>query len=344
MRIVRKISMAATLVLLVLLCSACGGGIIQSSTTNNGNGTNGTNGFKLASYIQDHIKNNKKLVIRLDYHDPSLAFAVPLRQGVEQAAKEFGVDAQLIGPASGSAADQVAELQTLINQQQIDALAISSASSDALKPVIAQAYNAGVPVISFNTDNPSSKEMAFVGQDLKASGTSEGEQLLKVLNGKQGKVVVFSVDTGAGWSNDRYTGFQAAIKGASGLQIVGPVNTGDEPGQAYNVVQNTMSANANAVAIVSLDCCSLTAAAKWVDQTKNAGKVSVVGFDLLPQTASYIKSGVIQTVISQNPVGQGYETVKALVNYLKDGQALKNIDTGAKIINKDNVADTPVEG
>lgn len=340
MRIVQKISLAATFILLVLVSSACGGSIVQSSTNSGGNGSGG---FHLASYIQDHVKNNKKLVIRLDYHNPSLAFAIPLRQGVAQAANELGVDAQLIGPASGSAADQVAELQTLINQQQVDALAVSSASNDALKPVIAQAYNAGIPIISFNTDNPGSKEMAFVGQDLKASGMVEGEQLLKVLNGKKGKVVVFSVDTGAGWSSDRYSGFQAAVKDA-GLQIVGPVNTGDEPGQAYNVVQNTMSANSDAVAIVSLDCCSLTAAAKWVDQTKNTGKISVVGFDLLPQTATYIKSGVIQTVISQDPVRQGYEAVKALVNFLKNQQPLKTIDTGAKIITKDNLADTPVEG
>ena len=129
MRIVRKISLAATFILLALFSSACGGGIIQSGTNS---GNNGSGGFHLASYIQDHIKNHKKLVIRLDYHNPSLAFAIPLREGVGKAASELGVDAQLIGPASGSAADQVAELQTLISQQQIDALAVSSASSDAL--------------------------------------------------------------------------------------------------------------------------------------------------------------------------------------------------------------------
>ena len=127
--------------------------------------------FKLAGYIKEAVDNGDELKIRLSYHDPSLAFAVPIRQGMERAAAELGVNVQMIGPSGGDASAQVAELQTLINQKQIHGLAVSSASNDALKPVIAQAFDAGIPIISFNTNNPESKQMGFVGQDLVASAS-----------------------------------------------------------------------------------------------------------------------------------------------------------------------------
>lgn len=328
---------------LVIMLAATGCGVIQSSS---GTGAkNGNGGFQLAQYIKTDVQNHKKLVIRVDYHDPSLAFAIPIRQGVEAAAKDLGVDAQLIGPAGGSASDQVAELQTLITQQKVDGLAVSSASNDALKPVIAQAYNAGIPIISFNTDNPGSKQMAFIGQDLTDSGKSLAQQLIKQLNGKTGKVVVFSVDTGAGWSHDRYSGFETEMKAsAPNVQLVGPVNTGNEPNQAYNVVENTMTANKDAIGIASLDCCSFNAAGKWVQQNNKAGQIVVVGFDNLPQTASYIEQGVVQVTISQNPYKQGYDSVKMLYDYLTKGTPMQNENTGALVITKDNVKTVPLEG
>lgn len=301
-------------------------------------------GFQLAGYIQERIDGGEPLRIKLSYHDPSLAFATPISAGMERAGEEFGADVQLIGPTGGDAAKQVSELQTLIQQQSVDALAVSSSSSDALKPVIAQAYDAGIPIISFNTDNPGSKQMGFVGQDLTASGQSESEELRSLLgDDATGKVVVFSLDTGAGWSHDRFSGFEKGLEG-SGLEIVGPVNVGNEPNAAYNTVESTMSGQSDVVAIAALDCCSTTAAAKWVEQTDNTGKIAMVGFDLLPQTADFVKNGVVSFTISQNPQEQGYQAVKVLYDFLTEGTEITGVDTGAQFITLDNLSEATVEG
>ncbi|MGI5160688.1 substrate-binding domain-containing protein [Microbispora sp. CA-102843] len=333
----RRVAVAVTLSLALLANAACGA-VTPASTASAENG-----GFKLADYIKEDVKQGTPLKIKLSYHDPSLAFAVPIREGMERGAKEFGVDAQMIGPSGGNPADQVAELQTLINQKQIDGLAVSSASNDALKPVIAQAYDAGIPIISFNTNNPESKQMGFVGQDLVSSGKSLAKELLGVLKGKTGKVVVVSVDSGAGWSNDRFSGFQEGLKD-SGLQVVGPINTGNEPSAAYNTIESTMAAQSDAIALVSLDCCSFTAGAKWLQQSGKAGKIHAVGFDVQPQTVEYLKSGVVDLTISQGPAEQGYQAVKLLADFLKNGTEIKDVDTGALVVTPDNVASVPVEG
>lgn len=300
--------------------------------------------FQLAGYIQERIDSGEPLRIKLSYHDPSLAFATPISEGMERAGDEFGADVQLIGPTGGDAAKQVAELQTLIQQQSVDGLAVSSASSDALKPIIAQAYEAGIPIISFNTDNPDSDQMGFVGQDLTASGQAQAEELAATLgDGATGKVVVFSLDTGAGWSHDRFGGFEEGLSG-TGLEIVGPVNVGNEPNAAYNTVESTMAGQSDVVAIAGLDCCSTTAAAQWVQQSGNAGKITMVGFDLLPQTAEFVANDVVTFTISQNPAEQGYQAVKVLVDFLADGVEIAGVDTGAQFITKENLAEATVEG
>lgn len=338
----RRLAVGAALAAGVTL-AASGCGAITNSTTD---GASEDGSFTLAPYIQQHIDDGEPLVIKLSYHDPSLAFAKPIKEGMERAGDEFGADVQLVGPTGGDAAKQVSELQTLITQKSVDGIAVSSASSDALKPVIAQAYNAGIPIISFNTDNADSDQMAFVGQDLKGSGQAQAEELVTTLtaNGTtSGTIVVFSLDTGAGWSNERFSGFEEGI-GDAGYEVVGPVNTGNEPNKAYNTVESTMKGQTDVVAIAGLDCCSTTAAATWIQQTGNAGKIVMGGFDLLPQTAEFVESGAVSFTISQNPGEQGYQAVKVLYDFLADGTKPETIDTGAQFITTENLSEATVEG
>ncbi|MFE4669835.1 substrate-binding domain-containing protein [Streptomyces sp. NPDC056716] len=330
----------ATAAALALALTGCGAVTSADSGSGSDDGS-----FKLASHIQQRVDDDKPMRIKLSYHDPSLAFATPIGAGMDKAGEELGADVQLIGPTGGDAAKQVSEIQTLIQQKAVDGLAVSSASSDALKPVISQAYKAGIPIISFNTDNPDSEQMGFVGQDLKGSGKAQAEQLRKDLgdqdvNGKS--VVVFSVDTGAGWSHDRFSGFEEGLEG-SGLKIVGPVNVGNEPNAAYNTVESTMSGKTGVVAVAGLDCCSTTAAAKWVAGSGQADAITMGGFDLLTQTAEYIDKGVLNFTISQNPTEQGYQAVKVLNDFLTKGTKITGVDTGAQFITADNLDSAAVE-
>lgn len=335
----------AALMATTLSLSACGDSEADGeSNSSGGNGEVTQQGeFQLAERIDQKVKNGEKLVIKLSYHDPSLAFAAPIEVGMKRAGEEFGVDVQLIGPAGGDPAKQVSEIQTLITQGKIDGLAVSSASNDALKPVIQQAYDAGIPVISFNTNNPDSRQLGFVGQDLKASGRTEGEQLLELLGDKTGDIVVVSVDTGAGWSNDRFSGFEEALEG-SGNNIIGPVNTGNEPTGAYNTIESTMAGEPDAIALVSMDCCSFTAGGTWAKQHDKAGDIVLVGFDLQEQTIENIKNDVASFTIGQAPEEQGYQAVKVLRDFIIEGTEITDIDTGAEIFTKENIDDAPAEG
>ena len=105
-----------------------------------------------------------------------------------------------------------------------------------------------------------------------------------------------------------------------------------------------MAAQKDAIALVSLDCCSFTAGAKWLEQSGNAGKIHSVGFDVQPQTVEYLKAGTVDLTISQAPAEQGYQAVKLLAEFVKNGTAITDVDTGVLVVTRDNIDDVPVEG
>jgi simple sugar transport system substrate-binding protein/ribose transport system substrate-binding protein len=219
----------------------------------------------------------------------------------------------------------------------MDGLAISSVSSDALGPVIDRVLKAGIPVVTFNTDNPNSKRLAFAGQDLVQSGREAGKLMGNVLAGK-GKVMIATIDAAAQWSLDREKGAREGLKAFPGIEVVSTLNTGTDPQKIYAAVENAMLANPSISGILSLECCSTPAAGTWVDRNHATDKVKIVGFDLLDQTVQLVQKGEIQATIDQAPEQQGYAAVDLLVKFLS-GQPINNVDTGVKVYNKDNIAE-----
>ena len=290
--------------------------------------------FPLNDRIKAKIASGKPLDIYVSYHDVSNEFAPAIKAGVAKAAADDKVNAQFVGPVGSDANGQIDEIETLMGK--MDGLAISSVSSDALGPVIDRVLKAGIPVVTYNTDNPDSKRLAFAGQDLVQSGREAGKLMSKVLDGK-GKVMITTIDAAAQWSLDREKGAREALKDSPGITVVQTLNTGTDPQKIYAEVENAMLANPSVTGILSLECCSTPASGTWVQRNNMAGKVKVVGFDTLDQTVQLIENGNIQATIDQAPEKQGFEAVDLLVKFLH-GQPIDSIDTGVGIYTKDNIA------
>lgn len=298
--------------------------------------------FQLAPAIKERAAKKEKPTFVVSYHDPALSVAVPMRKGAELAGQELGVNALFTGPVGGGAEKQVAELENWITKG-VDGLAVSSSSTDALAPVINKALDAGIPVVTFNTDNPQSRRLTFVGQDLIYSGVAMGDTLVKVM-GDKGKVLVFTVDAAAQWSKDREGGVRDALGKHPGITVAGLVNTTNEPQQIYSAIENAMLANPDVTGIISLDCCSFPAIGQYLKRNGLAGKIPVVGSDLLPQSRDQIISGALTATISQNPQRQGHDAVLVLNQIYAEGKMPPaHTDTGVEIIDKSNVADHPAE-
>ena len=291
--------------------------------------------FQLAPEIAERISSGQPLRIYVSYHDVSNEFAPFLRTGVQQAATELGVTAQFVGPVGADAEAQIAELESLV-EAGVDGLAISSVSTDALAPIINRFLDRGIPVVTYNTDNPDSNRLTFAGQDLVTSGY-EAAKILAELLGGEGDVLITTLDAAAQWSIDRETGARNAFDEYPGIQVLSTVNTGTEPQQIYANIENAMLANPTVSGILSLECCSLPPAGEYVKRNGLGDQVTVVGFDELPDTLSLIQEGFIAASVSQAPERQGYEAVRMLVDFL-NGETITDVDTGIEKIDLTNLS------
>ncbi|MFI5409423.1 sugar ABC transporter substrate-binding protein [Kaistia sp. UC242_56] len=292
--------------------------------------------FTLSPAIKARAAAKEQPTFVVSYHDPALSVAVPMRNGVEAAGKELNVNALFTGPVGGGAEKQVAELENWITKG-VDGLAVSSSSTDALAPVINKALAAGIPVVTFNTDNPASQRLTFVGQDLVYSGVVMGDTLVKEM-GEKGKILIFTVDAAAQWSKDRENGARQALAKHPGITIASLVNTTNEPQQVYAAIENAVLANPDITGIISLDCCSFPAIGQYLERNGMAGKIPVVGSDLLPQTRELIVSGALTSTITQNPQRQGHDAVLVLNQIYAEGKMPpSHTDTGVEVIDKSNV-------
>src|SRR5215204_4047738 len=138
--------------------------------------------------------------------------------GAERAAKELqNVQIEWRAPETADQLKQKEILESFITQR-VEGIAISTLNGDFLTDTINRAIDAGIPVVTWDSDAPKSRRVAFYGVDDFQSGKIMGEQAIKLLGGK-GKVAVIT-SVGATNLQRRLEGVREALKAAPGIEIV----------------------------------------------------------------------------------------------------------------------------
>src|SRR5207344_1692277 len=87
------------------------------------------------------------------------------------------------GPDHADELKQKEILESFI-AQKVDGIAISVQNGDFLTSTIDKAIDAGIPVVTWDSDAPKSKRQAFYGVDDYKSGQILGEEASRLLGGK----------------------------------------------------------------------------------------------------------------------------------------------------------------
>lgn len=280
--------------------------------------------FVLNPATQAKLEKGEPLKFQMIAYANASPFWEPVRRGLEDANAEFGVDTVFLGPAEPDAEAQVEAIRTAINNG-VDGLIVVAPDPLTLTPLIDQAVDAGIPVLTSNVDADKSRRFAFVGQDLAKSGEAAGEVFLKKFFEKNDpaggpyKILTFGGDVAQSYVGLRMDGFRKVVEAGGNFEILDAVSATYAPADAYAVVDNTFRANPDAVGIYTVDS-SLVGAGEFVKRKGLAEKMTTVGFDFAPGTEDLIRAGVVAASIGQYPYRQGYEPVKYLYEFLKSGK------------------------
>ena len=207
-----------------------------------------------------------------------------------------------------------------------------------------QAKTDKIPVIAFDSGVDSDVPVCTASTDNLAAAAEAAKHMAELI-GHEGKIAMVVHDQTSVTGVQRRDGFVNYMK-KNEPKITDrrhPVQRrpaqGDRPGQGDHR-RATRTSRACTVPTRAPPSASSTR----VQELGITGKLKIVGFDSGKDQIDAIKSGLMAGAITQNPVGIGYETVKAAVAVIKGQSVPKTIDTGFYWYDKTNIADTEDHG
>jgi simple sugar transport system substrate-binding protein len=265
---------------------------------------------------------------------PGDPFYNVIKNGAKQADADLGVEVAYKETSQYDFQEQKRLIEAAIARKP-DGLVVSDESPDVLDPVIADAVDAGIPVVIANALGPDTMKttgaLGFVGQDEFEVGKLAGQRMKAA-----GVNTAYCVNPAVG-----SVPLDLRCRGLA--EALGPANT---KVLATTVDDRTASKNRMKAALQRqrMDAMLVTAATvngvqalQAVKETGNEGKVKIASIDLTPDVLQAIKDGDIMFTSDQQQYLQGYLPVQILALYAQYGLRPQPLTkTGPAYITADN--------
>lgn len=263
--------------------------------------------------------------------------------GALTAAEAAGAEVLWVGPQpEGDRAAQIKVVENCITKG-VDGIVLMPVDHKALVRVAKEAKDAGIPVLVADSDLDWQGRISFVATDNYKSGRMAGETLRALLE-DQGKVVMMRYVEGSESTTQRETGFLDTLGEAPGIEVISSNQySGSTKEDAQKVAENLLLAHPE---IDGVFCSAEGATHGMLRALEGSGRaegLSFVGFDSSESLIAGLTSGVIDALVLQDPLAMGRISVETMVQHLGGRNADGRIDTGARIVTRDNLQSAEVQ-
>ena len=262
-----------------------------------------------------------------------------VKAGADKAATEFGVDVTFEGPDTEAQVDKQMDMLAAALAKKPAAIGFAALDSQAAIPLMKQAQAAGIPVVAFDSGVDSDIPVTTAATDNIAAAALAADKMAGLIGGA-GKVALVVHDQTSRTGIDRRDGFVNRVKEAyPNIEIVDIQYGAGDQLQSTEIAKAILTANPDLKGMFGANEGSAIGVINAVTEL-NRPEVVVIGYDSGAAQKDAIRSGKMAGAITQNPVGIGYETVKAAVAAAKGEQVPPQIDTGFYWYDKTNI-DSP---
>ncbi|MGC4064801.1 MAG: substrate-binding domain-containing protein [Polyangiaceae bacterium] len=226
---------------------------------------------------------------------------------------------------------QVEQLQKAIDEKY-DAINVSVLDPVKAKPVIDAAVDAGIPVLTFDSDAPDTKRLSFYGMDNLAGAKLLATTLADLMGGS-GTVAIMTAKSTSSTYADRIDGFNEIMANFPNIKVLPDIVycTKTEEASMHGCVdqlEQTQAAHPEITAWylargrVFREKDIFTLAPTWGGLVKD-GSLKVVGFDAPEDAIPAITQGVAQMVIGAKQFAWGYDLVNITFDVVTAGRKLE---------------------
>ncbi len=264
-----------------------------------------------------------------------------VKSGAEQAADEFDVTITFEGPDNETMVDRQIDMLAAALANNPKAIGFAALDSQAAIPLLKQANEKGIPIIAFDSGVDSDIPLSTATTDNLAAAGLAADKMAEKIGGK-GKVAVVAHDQTSRTGIDRRNGFvnRMAEKYPDIEVVTVQYGQGDHL-KSTEVTKAILTANPDLNGIFGTNEGSAIGVVNGVQELGAEGLV-IIGYDSGKAQKDAIKSGLMAGAITQNPVGIGYETVKAAVAALNGEEVPGLIDTGFYYYDASNIDDPKI--
>ncbi len=263
--------------------------------------------------------------LRIGIQMPAIGndFFDEVRQGIDQAAAELA-DLGLVlsvRTTKGFAVDnQIAQIRSLL-AEGISGLAFAPIDHPDVTGLLAELAAARIPVAFFNTEISTGPHLSYVGNDYTRSGRIAAGIFGLLSAGQQLRTLIITGSTQILGHNQRIHGFNQVIRRYyPAVTILDIQENQDDDERSASLVSDALQRWPDMNALY-LTAGGVAGACRALQESAGGRLIRVVCFDQTHSTAHYLREGVITAAIGQEPVRQGYESVRQLFDYLLDGTA-----------------------
>jgi ribose transport system substrate-binding protein len=261
------------------------------------------------------------------------------QRGAEKAAREIGgITIEFNGSRTGVPAEQAEVIRTM-TEKRVAGMAISVVDAAAVRDVINQAVDQGIPVICFDSDCPDSKRRTFTSVDNKRVGSELAARLVETVGGAgkmQGEVAVLSGQATAPNLLDRVAAARMELAKYPSVTILDTIFCDDKEDVALDKIRLTTEIHQDLRGWIMVGGWPLFRP-NALDPIKNFERTKVVAVDALPVELDYVERGQVACLLAQRCFGWGEDSVH-LLNRLRTDRSYNPppfIDAGYDLVFKE---------
>lgn len=226
--------------------------------------------------------------------------------GAEKAAEELDAEVEEVGPDTASPEAQVPFINTAA-QQGVGGLIVSANDPEAICDALTEAMDAGVSVVTFDSDtNPECRDL-FINQ-ASAEGIAKVQvDLIAEQIGDSGEIAILSAAANATNQNAWIEMMEAELEANHpNIELVDTVYGDDDDQKSFDQTAALLQAHPDLKGIISPTTVGISAAARYLSDSEYKGKVALTGLGTPNQMREYVENGTVQAFALWNPGDLGY--------------------------------------
>ncbi len=276
----------------------------------------------------------KKYVIGLAMNTQTNPFFVDVKDGVQKAADELGVELY-ITDAQDDPATQMKDVENLITKKP-DCIIIDTCDSDAIVSSIEDCNKAGIPVLTMDREASGGDVVSHIGYDAIKSGKLAGQYLADTLGGK-GNIVELQGIMGTNVAQNRSKGFNEIISQHPDMKIVACQVADFDRAKGMSVMENILQANDHIDGLYAANDEMLLGALEAIEAAGRLDEITMIGCDAIDDTIEAIKGGKVEATIAEPPFFLGKAILKTAYDYLEGKTVEKYVILDNELVTTENV-------